>query len=180
MKHCPNCNQDKNESEFYVIHNGKHLSTFCKECEKVRAREWKSNNQQRCNETWNRWRAAHADSYNASRRALRNNPQKKLSMDGRTYITTIMRDKKPLKRFLTEVLCCETRDQFIDYMKSTIQGDYTIDDYGTTLVVDHIIPCSAFDLTDPEQYAKCFHYSNLRLTTRTENAKKYNKIVDKV
>lgn len=28
-------------------------------------------------------------------------------------------------------------------------------------VIDHIIPCASFDLSDPEQQRKCFHYSNL-------------------
>jgi hypothetical protein len=28
--------------------------------------------------------------------------------------------------------------------------------------IDHIVPCDSFDLTDPEQQRKCFHYSNLQ------------------
>lgn len=28
--------------------------------------------------------------------------------------------------------------------------------------IDHIRPCSTFDLTDPEQQKQCFHYTNLR------------------
>ena len=44
--------------------------------------------------------------------------------------------------------------------------------------IDHIIPCTAFDLTDPEQQKLCFHYSNLQPLWREENLKKGNKILE--
>lgn len=38
--------------------------------------------------------------------------------------------------------------------------------------IDHIRPCASFDLTDPEQQRKCFHYSNLQPLWAEENLKK--------
>lgn len=38
--------------------------------------------------------------------------------------------------------------------------------------IDHIIPCAAFDLTDPEQQRACFHYSNMRPLWADENRRK--------
>lgn len=42
--------------------------------------------------------------------------------------------------------------------------------------IDHIIPCSSFDMSDPEQQKKCFHYTNLQLLPAHENLTKSNKI----
>lgn len=40
--------------------------------------------------------------------------------------------------------------------------------------IDHIIPCSSFDMTDEEQQKKCFHYTNLQLLPACENLAKSN------
>ena len=42
--------------------------------------------------------------------------------------------------------------------------------------VDHILPCSSFDLTKPEEQAKCFHYTNLQPLWASENLSKGNRI----
>lgn len=42
--------------------------------------------------------------------------------------------------------------------------------------VDHIKPCSSFDLTKPEEQAKCFHYTNLQPLWASENLSKGNRI----
>lgn len=42
--------------------------------------------------------------------------------------------------------------------------------------VDHIIPCSSFDLTSVEEQKKCFHYTNLQPLWMRENRQKSCKI----
>ena len=44
--------------------------------------------------------------------------------------------------------------------------------------IDHIIPCASFDLTDPEQQKKCFHYTNLQPLWREDNKKKGDYVPD--
>lgn len=44
-------------------------------------------------------------------------------------------------------------------------------------VIDHIIPISYFDLTNPLHQEVCFHYTNLQPLTWEENAKKSDKIL---
>ena len=43
--------------------------------------------------------------------------------------------------------------------------------------IDHIRPCSSFDLTKPEEQTKCFHYSNLQALWAHENLSKGAKIL---
>lgn len=40
------------------------------------------------------------------------------------------------------------------------------------LHIDEIIPCDAWDLTDPVQYKLCFHYSNSQLLWEFDNCSK--------
>jgi hypothetical protein len=42
--------------------------------------------------------------------------------------------------------------------------------------IDHVLPCSSFDLTKPEEQAKCFHYTNLQPLWASENLSKGNRI----
>ena len=38
--------------------------------------------------------------------------------------------------------------------------------------IDHILPCASFDLTNPEEQRRCFHYSNLQPMWAADNLRK--------
>ncbi len=71
-------------------------------------------------------------------------------------------------------------DFFHNYLESKFTKGMTWENHGKNgWHVDHIIPCSSFDLTDPEQQKICFHYSNLQpLWATTKIAMKYGERQD--
>lgn len=52
-------------------------------------------------------------------------------------------------------------EQFHFHLESLFKPGMSFENYGKWHV-DHKIPCANFDLTYPDQRAKCFHYSNLQ------------------
>jgi hypothetical protein len=65
------------------------------------------------------------------------------------------------------------------YLESKFQPGMTWDNHGNrknNWSIDHIIPLSAFDLTDPEQFNKACHYTNLQPMWHIENIKKGNRM----
>ena len=56
-----------------------------------------------------------------------------------------------------------SRDHLRRHLESRFQPGMTWENYGRYgWHVDHVIPCSAFDLTNPDEVRKCFHFSNLQ------------------
>ena len=71
---------------------------------------------------------------------------------------------------------CSIQDVKVHLEKQFTSG-MSWDNYGKWHI-DHIIPCASFDLTDPEQQKKCFHYSNLQPLWASDNIRKSDKVFD--
>lgn len=65
-----------------------------------------------------------------------------------------------------------------EYLESKFQQGMTWDNYGEWHI-DHIKPCSAFDLSDPVQQKECFAYTNLQPLWAIDNLKKAYKYEEK-
>jgi hypothetical protein len=69
-----------------------------------------------------------------------------------------------------------TAEQLANHLRSLYKQGMTDQNHGKWHI-DHIVPCSSFDLTIPEQRQKCFHYKNLQPLWAAENLAKSDKIV---
>jgi len=82
--------------------------------------------------------------------------------------TITCKDKK--SSFTTIELIGVNQKFLRSYLESQFEDGMSWDNYGVNgWHIDHIIPCSLFDLTNPEEQKKCFNYKNLRPCWQMEN-----------
>ena len=67
-------------------------------------------------------------------------------------------------------------DNLWNHLEKTFKPGMTRENHGLWHI-DHIKPCSSFDLSKPEEQAKCFHHTNLKALWAHENLSKSNKIL---
>ena len=72
-----------------------------------------------------------------------------------------------------ELLGCTISDYLL-YLESKFSPGMSFDNYGEWHI-DHIVPCTSFDMTDPQQQKQCFHYSNTQPLWRIDNIRKSNR-----
>ena len=68
---------------------------------------------------------------------------------------------------------CEI-DYLIYHIQSKFKRGMSWDNYGLWHI-DHKKPCASFDLSDPSEQYKCFHFSNLQPLWAIDNLRKSNK-----
>lgn len=73
------------------------------------------------------------------------------------------------------LLGCDN-ETLINHFEAQFTSEMSWSNYGKFWSIDHIIPCDAFDLTDPEQQKICFHYTNLQPLPIKDNRGKSNSI----
>lgn len=85
--------------------------------------------------------------------------------------------KNAIKSDKTMNLVGCTPNELRDHLESQFKDGMTFDNYGRGgWHIDHIKPCTSFDLSDPEQQRECFHYTNLQPLWEKENLSKGSKI----
>lgn len=75
-----------------------------------------------------------------------------------------------------ELIGCDI-EHLIKHLESQFRDGMSWDNYGIKgWHIDHIIPCNAFNLWNPEEQKKCFHYTNLQPLWASENLAKSDRI----
>lgn len=84
---------------------------------------------------------------------------------------------KGLKCFqVFELMAC-SKKELIKWLSYQLNGDQTLENFGSVWHMDHVIPVSFFDLSDWREVEMCFHWSNIRPLNSKDNHKKASKII---
>jgi hypothetical protein len=198
MKICEVCKQNKYLTDFYKSISSKDGYEYrCKQCKNIyckkrhninkeninnyhkiyyinnkeehllRTNNWKNNNKEKHQKYLNEYTSKY----------YHNNPQYKLRRLLRDRIYKVVSNKNVTLK-TKELLGCDF-NKLKQYLEPQFKPEMNWDNHGRIWEIDHIKPCSSFDLTDIEQQKQCFHYTNLQplfKTTEIAESFGYNEI----
>ncbi len=155
IKQCSSCKEEKPFTEFTADINCKFgIKSKCKLCSQLIKRNYANNKKQ-------------------------TNPIYKLECNLRSRIRSAINQKRSggtVKSAKTIELLGAPINDVYKHLEAQFKQGMTWENYGKWHV-DHILPCSSFDLGKAEEQLKCFNYKNLQPLWATDNLKKHAKII---
>ncbi|MFA5024174.1 MAG: hypothetical protein WC523_04420 [Patescibacteria group bacterium] len=163
-KRCPKCEQVKLANEFYPSNRSKDgLGAYCRKCDNKMSSQYRKENKEKINKKY--------------LMRLKTDPQEKIRHNIRNRISKAINGK--IKPMTIKIALGCTRAELMNYLEKQFQSGMTFENYGKWHV-DHIMPLSSFDLTDPEQFRKACHYTNLQPLWAKDNISKSDKIPETI
>lgn len=176
---CRKCNVAHPLGEFHK--KDKHT---CIPCYKERAREYskayKAANKERI--------SAYNRAYNLANRAtiqprssrnyqrlLDTDPAFKMAHALRCRVRKVLQGISKSANTLALLGC--TGDEFRRWLEFNFSDGMTFANHGSLWHIDHVIPCSKWDLSDPEQQRQCFHWANMKPMLARANCSKNGNLV---
>lgn len=139
-----------------------------KEKQLLRNKKWKLDNK----EYYLAYMRSYIKNWEADQRAT--NPVFVIKKSLRTRVWHALRDQNAVKYKSTLDLLGCTPEFLWEHLEKQFTSGMTRENYGKWHV-DHIKPCSKFDLTKEEEQKKCFHYTNLQPLWAFDNISKSDK-----
>lgn len=205
---CCKCKEYKDLSMFSKGTGKYGFSMTCKNCSNIYAKEYREKNKEEINKKLREYFKKNKDIYTFINKKYYQENKEKVNLINKKWrinnkekyneyfrnkrktdinykISTNLRNKinKSLKHGRKSISTLEllglSQEAFKIYFESKFTKGMTWGKFmNGEIHIDHIIPCSKFDLTDIEQQKQCFHYSNLQPLWKIDNLRKYNKIVN--
>lgn len=131
------------------------------------------------NKTLREWRARNQESCRLKAQDYKKNKREqdihfKISENMRNRVRLALKNGKKCGKTMDLVGC--SIEQLKNYLESLFQENMSWDNYGLWHI-DHIKPCISFDLINPEEQRRCFHYTNLQPLWAEENLKKGGRLL---
>lgn len=106
-----------------------------------------------------------------SKRARDNNPMWPMINTLRQRVHKAVKAQRSYKGSRTRELIGCSYQELRDHLAAQFEPGMSWDNHGEW-EIDHIRPVASFDLTDPREQEKCFHFSNLQPLWRSANRSK--------
>ena len=186
MENCFYCNK-----EFKDIWSN-FCSSECKRQHKLKvARDWKKRNPEKNKAITDKWKAEHKEhtsTYNSTynrehrteiqpRQTIQHRERKKtdfnfkLATEYRIHLAKFIKGKNKTNKLIGCSL------DFFHKWLLYLESELNIKNYGKNgWNIDHIIPCSFFNLENDDELKQCFHWTNLQPLSAMDNFKKGTKI----
>jgi hypothetical protein len=178
-KKCTKCGKELPLNQFYkqsLSSGSTGYQPYCKNCLKIKSAKWWRDHPEKNRAKSTAWRIK-----NKSCRIIDKEKQAyndlcfKIKRNIRSAIWRAFNDN--VKTDHTEKLLGCSIEFLRQYLENQFTEGMTWNNYGVHgWHIDHIIPLSYFDFTDPEQQKRAWHYTNLRPLWAIENIRKSNKI----
>jgi hypothetical protein len=195
MKTCSICNEEKTENEFPFRNDSQKYRKWCKKCETERVRSYASQNKESVKasqaaryqknkekyyEKQKEWIQSNLDSHREYHRTYANTRYNndinfRLSNAMRSRVRAAVKSGGGEKAALTMELIGCTIDQLRTFLEAEFSDGMTWDNYGEWHI-DHDRPCASFNLEDPEEQKRCFHWTNLQPLWAKDNLSKGDRL----
>lgn len=172
-------------SEQLLSNGEKHRKADLTEAYKLMESERKKDSrQERKYDEQNHWSGQSTKEFCAwyARNRYANDIQYRIASNINGHLSETLKKGYFSSKRLKAVLGC-TVAELIEHLESKFLDGMTWDNQGNgpqCWQIDHLIPKSWFNQEDPEQFAKCWHYSNLHPAWRTHNYRKGNRFGEEV
>ena len=194
-KKCTKCGRELPLDQFHKQKAGRFgHRTMCMYCTNAYTSEWRKNNPEKSRSAGARWQKNNPDKaksaksqwrknnpkyhakYHRERRAI--DPDFRMINNIRSAMYSAL-NKKGKPGHTEDLIGCPIYE-LQSYLELLFQPGMTWNNYGKYgWEIDHIIPLSYFDHTDPEQQKRAWHYTNLQPLWAKDNLKKSNKIEER-
>ena len=143
----------------------------CCECERIKSlKRSKTPEGKQARAAWKQANLHRFSKYRADQRARRT-PQQQAAHRLRERVRASILQQGGAKSLLTMELIGCTVEQLTQHLESLFIDGMSWENMGDW-EIDHIKPCSSFDLTDESQQKECFHYTNLQPLWMLDNRSK--------
>jgi hypothetical protein len=136
--------------------------------------DWNKANRDKVNERNREWYKKTNDKRRAYFAQKRNDPAYRVEGNLRRRLNSLLSGKTKGDSF-SNILGC-SNIELKAYIELMFTDGMTWDNYGEWHI-DHIMPCSKFDLSDVAQQKECFNYTNLQPLWARDNLRKGDRVV---